>query len=88
LNRAKCALCKDVIVSKHRHDFVSCTCGEIFVDGGNDYWRAGAKDVQNLLRFKNRKWTATFVEPVEEMFQVKKTFWQKVKERFTFKKGV
>jgi len=40
-NRARCKNCSDIIESKHRHDFVSCKCGAIFVDGGNDYWRFG-----------------------------------------------
>jgi hypothetical protein len=40
-NRARCKKCKDVIHSKYRHDFVSCKCGAIFVDGGNDYFRYG-----------------------------------------------
>ena len=78
LNRAKCAICKEVIVSTHRHDFVACKCGEIFVDGGNDYWRAGAKNLQNLQRFKNRKWTSPSVEIDTETFVVRKTFWQGV----------
>ena len=59
LNRAKCALCNSVIISTHVHDFVSCKCGEIFIDGGNEYWRAGANNFKNLLRYKNRKWTPT-----------------------------
>lgn len=40
-NRARCKKCNDIIESKYRHDFVSCKCGAIFVDGGNDYFRAG-----------------------------------------------
>lgn len=40
-NAAKCAKCHDVIQSVHRHDFVECECGSIFVDGGNEYMRAG-----------------------------------------------
>ena len=36
-NKAKCKKCGDVIESKHRHDFVSCNCGAISVDGGKDY---------------------------------------------------
>lgn len=39
--------CKDVIESKYRHDFVTCSCGNISVDGGNDYfkrsWLPGTK---------------------------------------------
>ena len=38
-NAARCKKCGDVIESKHRHDFVSCKCGAIAVDGGTDYIR-------------------------------------------------
>lgn len=38
-NSALCLLCDDIIVSKHRHDFVACHCGSIGVDGGNEYER-------------------------------------------------
>jgi hypothetical protein len=38
-NAASCNGCGDFIVSKHRHDFVSCTCGAISVDGGQAYLR-------------------------------------------------
>ena len=49
-NRAQCKLCKDVIESTHRHDFVECSCGEIFLDGGLDYIRAGAvTDIGNFI---------------------------------------
>ncbi len=42
-NRAKCVLCRDVIESHHRHDFVECSCRSIFVDGGKDYLRRGGR---------------------------------------------
>ena len=48
-NAAQCAKCGDVIESTHRHDFVSCSCDEIFVDGGKEYLRAGAKDLNNFI---------------------------------------
>ena len=38
-NRIKCNLCGDVIESKHRHDFVTCRCGCVSVDGDLDYAR-------------------------------------------------
>ena len=38
-NRARCKKCGDIIESKYRHDFVTCTCGTISVDGGDDYFR-------------------------------------------------
>ena len=36
-NSKKCNHCNDEIESKHRHDFVTCKCGKIAVDGGKDY---------------------------------------------------
>ena len=38
-NAARCKRCQDVIESKHVHDFVTCTCGAISVDGGKCYLR-------------------------------------------------
>lgn len=40
-NAARCKKCGTVIESCHRHDFMSCKCGAIFVDGGHDYLRRG-----------------------------------------------
>lgn len=48
-NRAQCVKCLDVIESKFTHDFVSCKCGAIFVDGGKSYYRAGGN-------FENFRW--------------------------------
>jgi hypothetical protein len=36
-NEAQCAKCKEIIFSVHRHDYKSCECGAIAVDGGQDY---------------------------------------------------
>lgn len=49
-NRAKCKLCQSVIESFHRHDFVTCKCGEISVDGGDQYMKCSARDWRNFLR--------------------------------------
>ena len=38
-NAVRCLKCNDIIESKYRHDFVTCTCGSISVDGGHDYLR-------------------------------------------------
>lgn len=48
-NSAKCKLCEDEIQSHFRWDFKSCKCGEIFVDGGNDYLRRGANNWKNFI---------------------------------------
>jgi len=44
-NKAKCLICGDVIESKHRHDFVTCTCGNLAIDGGKDYCKRSVKEV-------------------------------------------
>ena len=38
-NAVICNKCGEFIVSKHRHDFVTCHCGAISVDGGQAYLR-------------------------------------------------
>jgi len=38
-NKAKCLLCGDIIESKSVHDFVTCKCGKLSVDGGHEYLR-------------------------------------------------
>lgn len=38
-NAVTCFGCGDRIFSRHRHDFVTCTCGAISVDGGQEYLR-------------------------------------------------
>jgi hypothetical protein len=46
-NRARCRKCNDIIESEYRHDFRSCECGAISVDGGKAYlrrlWGGGLK---------------------------------------------
>lgn len=36
-NKARCLLCGDVIMSVNRHDYVTCKCGNLSVDGGSWY---------------------------------------------------
>lgn len=53
-NKARCLVCEEVIESVSRHDFVSCKCGAISVDGGLDYLRRGAinfSDLEELSEF-------------------------------------
>lgn len=38
-NQVKCLKCGDIIESKNRHDFVTCSCGNVSVDGGKYYLR-------------------------------------------------
>lgn len=38
-NKVRCKLCGDIIESKTVHDFVTCKCGAVSVDGGHFYLR-------------------------------------------------
>lgn len=40
-NAAKCLKCGDAVESKSVHDFCSCSCGAMYVDGGHSYLRRG-----------------------------------------------
>lgn len=39
INRAVCNKCYEAVASVHRHDFKTCSCGNLSVDGGHDYPR-------------------------------------------------
>ena len=43
-NRVKCNHCGQIIESKSRHDFKTCKCGRVSVDGGMDYLRRSFKE--------------------------------------------
>lgn len=40
-NKIRCKLCGDVIESTYRHNWVDCSCGACYTDGGKDYLRRG-----------------------------------------------
>ena len=54
-NAIKCLVCNTVLESKHRHHYNQCQCSnESAVDGGLDYQRVLAKDldlVENLCEY-------------------------------------
>lgn len=49
VNRAQCPDCGDIVVSKHRHDYVSCKCGQMARDGGTDYIRGAGRQISMNL---------------------------------------
>lgn len=51
-NAIKCKLCEDIIESKHRHDFVSCKCGSVSVDGGTDYLKRCGEYFEDMTELK------------------------------------
>jgi hypothetical protein len=70
-NAVNCLSCGDLIVSKHRHDFVTCTCGAVSVDGGQEYLRrvgdfGNAVDLSWSLPDKLYRTCADAVEEAKE----------------------
>ena len=56
-NRQARPIAKDIIESVHRHDFKSCFCGRVSVDGGKDYLRrcfteSPEKDYTELTKYE------------------------------------
>ena len=45
MSKGVCGQCLGIMESKHRHDFARCSCGKSFLDGGDDYFRAGGYTV-------------------------------------------
>ena len=49
-NAVTCTECLKTIVSRNRHDYVTCECpNNAMVDGGLDYIRYGAKDMNKVV---------------------------------------
>ncbi len=55
VNKAKCRKCGDIIESKYRHDFVTCKCGAISVDGGKDYLKRSYHDEKDIIEMSKSK---------------------------------
>lgn len=59
VNRAKCLKCGDTLISKHGHDFVTCSCGSLSVDGGQDYLKRcynNDRDILELSIYQSSPW--------------------------------
>jgi len=53
LNRARCKKCSDIVTSDNRHDFKTCKCGAISVDGGSWYLKrcGNFSDIEELSEY-------------------------------------
>jgi len=56
INAIQCKKCKETIQSEHRHDFKTCKCGSVSVDGGSWYCRrVGNLDdiIEKVITYKD-----------------------------------
>jgi hypothetical protein len=50
MSKIKCMLCNEILESKHRHDYVVCSCdNRTVLDGGNDYLKLGGRDLSKIF---------------------------------------
>ncbi len=47
VNKIKCNSCGEIIESTHRHDYKTCKCGRVSVDGGHSYLKRAFKESLN-----------------------------------------
>lgn len=47
-NKIRCKKCGDVLESKSVHDFKWCSCRAVAVDGGKEYLKRCAKDLDDI----------------------------------------
>ena len=68
-NAIKCNHCGDVIESKYTHDFVTCSCETVSVDGGLSYckrsFKNGLDDFEDLSEWEEIEEKQT--EPIDYM---------------------
>ena len=48
-NQIKCLSCGDEIWSAHRHDYKTCSCGNVSVDGATDYCKRSFKSKDQYI---------------------------------------
>lgn len=48
-NKAQCNKCGDILESVHVHDFRSCSCGAISVDGGKQYIKRSFTNYDDII---------------------------------------
>lgn len=61
-NKARCLSCDDVVHSRHRHDFVTCSCGAFSLDGGDAYWRV----IGDFSKIQRLDWDDTPIDNQEK----------------------
>jgi hypothetical protein len=47
-NSIKCKKCNNEVISHYTHDFKSCPCGSVYVDGGKSYLRR-CGELENMI---------------------------------------
>ena len=55
LNTIQCTNCNDILVSLDRHDYRTCKCGNVSLDGGDDYCKVNFSNPSDVKRLKIKR---------------------------------
>lgn len=67
-NSVKCNLCQDVIFSRYTHDYVTCECGNVSVDGGMDYLKRCCT-IKDSYEDISIVWPTSLSEAITDVFK-------------------
>ena len=71
-NEAECKKCNDIIWSAYTHDFKSCSCGAIAVDGGMSYIKRSGnpEDIEDRSLSADKDQLINCTERVEKLLNI------------------
>jgi hypothetical protein len=75
----RCLKCKCTVYSRARHDYRSCECGEVAIDGGFDYIRMRRKDPLGYKTIKRKTINASMRELYND--------WNRGTDKYGLEKG-
>lgn len=56
MGKALCGVCRKIIKSTYRHDYVSCGCpNQTSIDGGDDYTKVGGANLEKVFVWNEKK---------------------------------
>ena len=64
-NKIKCNICGDVIESTYTHDYKTCSCGRVAVDGGKEYMKRCFKNKNDYTEMSEWR-EATYIDKEKE----------------------
>jgi hypothetical protein len=78
-NKIRCKKCNQVIESKHVHDYVTCSCGSVSVDGGRDYLKRSG-NIEDMVELSEIKYITPeeYDKLKQQQIKARKAMWKKI----------
>lgn len=68
-NQIRCTICLDEPFSSHRHHYALCKCGEVAVDGGQEYLRRAGQGYEDISIILEDDLVKTIRDEVEDAYE-------------------